>query len=178
MKDGKMEFYDEIFKLKNVLRRGWRLRGVEGRAESDAEHTCGMVLLGLEMMSKNDLKLNKLKVLKMIVYHELGEIDVGDITPVDNVSKAEKFEREYVAIKRISDTYNMPEILDLWLEFEEAQTPEAKFVKELDKYEAVKQARVYEEQGLVKPGLYEEFYRTSKDLMGNIEDFDEGADKH
>lgn len=167
-----MDFYEELFKLKRVIRRGWQLRDVQGRLESDAEHTCSMMLLALKIMAHNDLKLDQLKVLKMCAYHELGEIDVGDITPVDHISKAEKFEREYAAIERISNTYNMPEILDIWLEFEENETPEAKFVKSLDRYDAVKQAQFYEKYSLAEPGLYQEFHTTSEPAV----DYAEGLD--
>jgi len=86
--------FDEVFKMKNLLRRGWILREIPNRTESDAEHCYSMIMLALEIMTKNDLKLDQLKVLKMISYHELGEIDTGDFTPVDKIDKKEKYERE------------------------------------------------------------------------------------
>ena len=101
--------FDEVFKLKNLLRRGWVLRDIPNRTESDAEHCYSMIMLALEIFSKNDLKLDQLKVLKLIAYHELGEIDAGDTTPVDNVSKEEKHKQELEGVKRIAETYEMPE---------------------------------------------------------------------
>ena len=136
------KLFDEVFKLKNLLRRGWILREIPNRTESDAEHCYSMIMLALEMMSKNDLKLDQLKVLKMIAYHELGEIDAGDFTPVDQITKEEKYKKEYDCVKRISQEYEMPEILDIWLEFEECKTAEAKFVKRLDKFDAVLQSKM------------------------------------
>ena len=84
------KLYAEIFKLKNVIRNGWKIRDVQGRLESDAEHTFSMIMLSLEIIEKNKLDLDQLKVIKMIAYHELGEIDVGDITPFDNIPKQQK----------------------------------------------------------------------------------------
>ena len=88
-----MTFYEEIAKMKNILRKGWLIRNVAekcgGRVESDAEHTFSMILLALEIMSKRKLNLNQEKVLKMIAYHELCEIDYGDHTPMDNIPKQE-----------------------------------------------------------------------------------------
>lgn len=150
------KLFDEIFKMKNLLRRGWTLRNIPNRTESDAEHCFSMIVLALEIMAKNDLKLDQLKVVKMIAYHEIGEIDAGDFTPVDNITKKEKYEKEYACVKRISEQYEMPEILELWKEFEENVTPEAQFVKKLDKFDCVLQSKVYSEI-YDKPELFEEF---------------------
>lgn len=160
--------YAEVFKLKRIIRAGWKARSVQGRVESDAEHTFSMLILGLEIMSKNKLELNQLSVLKMIAYHELGEIGVGDFTPFDNITKKEKFDKEYACIKRLAETYNMPEIESYWLEFEEGKTPEAKFVRGLDRYDAVQQSKVYSELEN-RPGLHEEFYEHSRETA---EEFD------
>lgn len=157
-----MTFYEEIAKLKTFLRRGWLMRDVDKinggmRVESDGEHTYSMILLALEMMNKHDLKLDQLKVLKMIAYHELCEIDAGDITPFDNVTKEEKHRREHQCIKRLAKEYKMPEIETIWLEFEEENTPEAKFVKKIDHYDAVLQAKIYSKMK-GDNDLYDEFH--------------------
>lgn len=124
-------------------------------------------LLALELMHKNNLHIDELKVLKMVAFHELCEIDAGDVTPVDNVDKKMKYEK-LRAIERISSEYDMPEIKELWLEFEENQTPEAQFVKKLDKFDAVMQAKIYSEKGLAKPEVYDEFYQNSKKIVDEI----------
>jgi len=159
--------FDEVFKMKNLLRRGWILREIPNRTESDAEHCYSMIMLALEIMTKNDLKLDQLKVLKMISYHELGEIDTGDFTPVDKIDKKEKYEREFIGVKRISEQYEMPEILDLWLEFEECKTPEAQFVKKLDKFDCVLQSKVYSEI-YNRPELFEEFKTNGKEYYTDM----------
>lgn len=161
------KFFDEIFKMKNLLRRGWVLRNIPNRTESDAEHCYSMIMLALELMSKNDLKLDELKVLKMIAYHELGEIDAGDTTPVDNIPKSVKYAKELEGVTRISKEYDIPEILEVWKEFEENKTPEAQFVKKLDKFDCVLQSKIYSEK-YDKPDLFEEFKANNKDEYYDI----------
>ncbi len=167
-------FYREIYKLKNIIRKGWLIRDAKdndsGRFESDAEHTFSMCMLALEIMhNKKYRDLDQLKVLKMCLYHELCEIDAGDHTPYDKITKEEKYAMELNCIKRLSKECKMPEILDLWLEFEENKTPEAQFVKKLDKLDAVMQSKIYGEMQ-DNPNLFNEFYNYSSDL---ISDFDE-----
>lgn len=159
-------FYSEIYKLKTLKRKGWIVREVcdNNRIESDAEHTFSMIMLALEIIHKENLQLNTEKVLKMIAYHELCEIDYGDHTPLDNITKQEKFENEYACIKRLSQNYNLPEIEQLWLEFEQNQTPEAKFVKTIDKLDAVMQSKIYSEK-CNKPQLFEEFFNNGKHII-------------
>ncbi len=164
------EFYKEIAKMKQILRRGWLLRNVPGRVESDAEHTFSMLMLALEIMAKNDTKLDQLKVLKMIAYHELCEIDAGDMTPQDNVSQADKYYKELKGVERISSQYHIPELKAFWLEFEENKTKEAQFVKALDKYDAIMQAKIYADE-FKMPKLYEEFKNNGIEKFNFIETF-------
>ena len=147
-----MDFYDELVILKTIERSGWRRKKIDGRIESDAEHTFSMLLMAMKMMWKHELGLDQLKVLKMIAVHELGEIDVGDITPFDGISAEQKHAAERAAVQRIAEQYELPEAEKLWTEFEEAGTKEARFVKALDKYDAVKQAQNYERRGLAPAG--------------------------
>lgn len=139
----KKDFYIEIAKMKQILRKGWILSKVPGRIESDAEHVFSMTMLALEIMAKNDTKLDQLKVLKMIAYHELGEIDFGDTTPADHIMPEFKHKKEEECLVRLSKTYNIPEMLEIWEEFEQAKTPEAQFVHILDKSDPVMQVHEY-----------------------------------
>jgi len=61
----------------------------------------------------------------------------------------------------------MPEILDLWLEFEECKTPEAQFVKKLDKFDCVLQSKVYSEI-YNRPELFEEFKTNGKEYYTDM----------
>lgn len=168
-----MLLYEEIFKLKSLLRKGWIIREAcdkNGRYESDAEHCFSMAILALEIMHKENLNLDEAKVLKMILYHELCEIDVGDYTPFDNITKKEKYNQELIATTRIAQKCDMPEILELWLEFEENKTPEAQFVKKLDKLDAVMQSKIYSN---IKGdnSTFEQFYSHSEEKVKEFERF-------
>lgn len=163
-------FYSEIYKLKKLIRRGWFLRkACKERYESDAEHIFSTCMLALEVIQKKELHLDVEKVLKMILYHEIGEIEVGDLTPADHVSKEEKYVKEYFAVKNVSERANMPEILDLWLEFEDNRTKEAQFVKKMDRLDAVLQSKIYSDENQ-NDELFKEFYETSKYA---VEEFDD-----
>lgn len=167
-----MTFYEEIAKMKNILRKGWLIRSVAekcgGRVKSDAEHTFSMILLALEIMSKRKLNLNQEKVLKMIAYHELCEIDYGDHTPMDNIPKQEKYENERKCVKRLAEQYQMPEILYYWEEYEENKTPEAKFVKKIDKLDAILQSKIYAKTGDM-PELFETFKNNYAEIYNEFE---------
>ena len=169
-----MDFYNELYKMKNIVRRGWILKNMSdkesGRKESDAEHVFSMIMFAWKVMKEENLKLDHEKVFKLILCHELGEIDVGDITIDDGVSLEEKFKKELVAVERISKKYNMPEFKDFWLEFEENKTPEAKFVKAMDKLDALMQCKTYSEMNN-RPEVYAEFYNNAKDMIKGYEKY-------
>lgn len=145
--------------------------------ESDAEHTFSMIILALEIMSKEKLKLNQEKVLKLIAYHELCEIDYGDHTPFDNISKEEKFENELKCIKRISKECDMPEILDYWIEFEKGESTEAIFAKKIDRLDAVMQSRIYSDLKH-DDSLFEEFSSNSHGVYEEYKKYVESRDKN
>lgn len=167
-------FYSEIYKLKNILRKGWLLWGASdastGRVESDAEHTLSMALLAMEIMAKKKLDLDELKVYKMILIHELCEIDPGDHTPYDGITPSEKQRLEDECIKRIAEEHDMPEILELWTEFKEYSTPEAIFVKKLDKVDTVAQSKIYADQ-IKNEDLFNEFYINHKEKVSGFDEF-------
>lgn len=160
--------YEEIYKLKNILRKGWLMRGAKdaetGRVESDAEHTFSMAILAIEIMQKENLQLDELKVIKMVLFHELCEIDAGDHTPFEDLTKEQKFKMEKAGVERIARECEMPEILQIWLEFEKGETHEAKFVKAVDKLDAIMQSKIY--GGGEKSDLFNEFFNYSKNKIG------------
>lgn len=99
-----------------------------------------------------DDKIDKVKAMKMCIVHDLAESIVGDITPNCGVSDDEKFSREKQAMEMLKDMLNKSnivgdvadEILQLWMEYEECKTPEALFVKDLDRFDMILQADEYE----------------------------------
>lgn len=166
-----LEFYRKIYKLKTIVRRGWKTKNLQvPRLESVAEHITSTTLLAIAIIDKKKLKLNLGKVLKMIAIHELGEIYVGDITPFDNITKTEKYKKELAGIKTIAKILDDNSLIELWKEFEEKKTPEAIFVKKVDKYDSVLQAKIYSE--ITKDGnkLFNEF---KTNLFSIYSDLDE-----
>ena len=121
-------------------------------------------------MKKQNLKLNELKVYKMILVHELCEVDTGDFTPYDKITHEEKYSLERKCMIRIAKECDMPEIIELWEEFEANNSPEAKFVKKLDKLDAVMQSKIYANQSN-NESLFDEFYTYSKDKISEFDEF-------
>lgn len=168
------KLYEEIFKLKTLKRKGWVIRNITdketGRVESDAEHVFTMAMLAIEIMQREKLQLDELKVIKMVLYHELCEIDAGDHTPYDDITLEDKYAKELAGVERLAREYDMPEILSIWKEFEENKTPEAKFVKKIDKLEAIMQSQIYSKQ-IGDDKLFNEFFETSKEVIGDLKKY-------
>ena len=165
-------YYDEIIDLKTLVRTGWTICFGEhnGRLETDAEHTFSCLMLALKIINDEKLELNHEKVMKMILYHEIGEIDVGDIPVIDTARRINKHELEQNAVLRFAQNHKTPEIIDLWNEFEECETREAKFCKMIDKLDTVLQAKKYSEL-YNKPEVYAEFYENAKDFIVGYEKY-------
>ncbi len=127
-------------KLKCVLRHGWTSTG---RQESVAEHSWRISLLVMACSSSLDSKINLEKTLKMALIHDIAEAITGDIpyflAPEGSKKRAEKVQNEKIAINAIKEMFRDvlgPDWLNLWLEYEECKSYEAKVVKALDKIEA------------------------------------------
>ena len=140
--------YFQINHLKQLYRQGWLREGrdiPEKFCESVADHVFGMSLLGIFICELYFPKLDCLKVVKMCLTHELGEIINGDPrSPQDATGKKEKYLAERNAIiDLLKDFPYADDYLNLWEEFEEGTTPEAKLVKQLDKLEMAFQAKNY-----------------------------------
>lgn len=93
--------------------------------------------------------LNKEKCIKIALVHDLAECIVGDIAPSDNISKEDKAKLEAEAMNQLRSILGASPIADefvaLWSEYENATTPEAVLVKQIDKLEMVIQAFIYEQ---------------------------------
>ena len=153
------KFYEEIFKCKLINRKGWVERNAfksVGRCESDAEHMFSAALLALEIINKEKLPLNQEKVLKMLLLHDVCEIDAGDVTPNEHVDPKIKHNNEDKCMQRIATECDLSFVYEIWKEFEEGVTPEAKFARKIDKLDAVVQAKVYSKT-LNDTAVFEEF---------------------
>ena len=143
-------FYDFLFNLKNIKRRGWLLRGVdENKCESISSHIFSMTWLAMSYINFYP-ELNETKVIKMCLLHDLGESIIGDITPVDGISPEDKFLKEHKAIKDIFSIYPETEHgkdwIELWEEFEAKETAESIYVNDMDKLDLLMQAIRYNKE--------------------------------
>lgn len=131
-----LDFILKIRNIKETIRRGWALRGVE-KPESVADH-CFLTVVMAEFLTPKELDRNK--VIQMLIIHDLAEIEVGDLTPVESIY-SKKLEMEEKALKKLFD--GKQEHFLLWKEFEDQKTPESRFAKQIDKLEGVLQALEY-----------------------------------
>lgn len=129
----------QMLQLKDVERTGWVRAGVN-KPESVAAHSWGMATLALKLCPK---ELDLSRVLSMCLVHDLAEVIVGDLTPHDKIGGEEKHQLERQAMLEMA-----PEWVDLFDEYESASTPEAKFVKTMDKLDMGLQAIRYTEQDI------------------------------
>ena len=158
--------YFEIAQLKQLYRQGWLRRGIpRERCESVAEHTFGTAMLAWWLAQAYFPDLDSVRVLRLALLHDLGEVYAGDLIPEEGVPPAEKHARELQSVQKIFA--KLPEgklYLQLWLEFEGGSTPEARFVHQVDRLEMALQASLYEYQGY--RGLQEFFDTAGADLQG------------
>ncbi len=152
-----VEIFFEFAQLKNLYRQGWLKRGVKERdCESVAEHSFSMALLAYAIAEEYRPDLDSAKVMKLGLFHDLGEIYAGDITPVDGVSEEEKARRELEGVRRVfSKLKNGEKYVNIWIEYERGESPEAKFAKQADKLETALQAGLYKKMGCER---MEEFF--------------------
>ncbi|MFX0053454.1 MAG: HD domain-containing protein [Promethearchaeota archaeon] len=129
-----MRFIVEIDKLKHVVRQSALTDGT--RQENDSEHSwhiAAMAVLLSEYSNTPDLDL--LKVVKMLLIHDLVEIDAGDTFLYDVMGNSTKARREQAAAARIFGLLpddQAKEMLLLWEEYEARESPEAKFAFAMD----------------------------------------------
>lgn len=126
-------------KLKFELRHSWLSNG---RQESVAEHSWRMSLMAVLIEPLLDKKINLARLLKMIIIHDLVEAEAGDVSVLDQIRNPEirkvKQQNEEKAIENIRamlSKSNGQEIYDLFYEFEEKNTFEAKVANAIDKLE-------------------------------------------
>ena len=129
-----MAFILEIDKLKRVNRQTLIVDGT--RPENSAEHSWHIALMALLMVEHIDQgsDIDLLKVVKMLLVHDIIEIDAGDVFAYDEDEERE--EREKKAGRRIFGLLpkdQAEELYQLWREFEERQTPEAHYAASLDR---------------------------------------------
>lgn len=135
-----ISFIKEIDKLKYIQRKTKLFNS--DRPENDAEHSWHLAMMTLVLAAHSDRPIDILKVLKMVLIHDIVEIDAGDIFIYDSEKNHTNTEEELIAAKRIFGllpTEQAAEFIAVWEEFEEGMTDEAKFAKAMDRFEPLLQ---------------------------------------
>lgn len=128
-----LEFLTEIDKIKSIYRKSKTYTGE--KYENDAEHSWHICMMALVLAPYSNEPIDVFKVIKMLLIHDIVEIDVGD-TFLYAQNRDEVFEKEKKAAERIFGLLperQRDEFLNLWLEFETKQTAEAKFAGSIDR---------------------------------------------
>lgn len=129
-----MEFMLEIDKLKNIYRQTYVLG--EDRRENDSEHSWHIAVLAFMLAEYANRPIDVLKVIKMVLLHDIVEIDAGDTYCYDAEGYKTKADREEKAARRIFGILpkdQSEEFYGLWREFENGETDEARFAAVLDR---------------------------------------------
>ena len=161
------DFFQKVLELKNVPRQGWKEKLGINNPESVAEHSYSTSVMSMII---SDLEgLNSEKIIKMALLHDLAESIIGDITP-DQITKNEKINKENHAMKQILK--NLPNKItesyfEIWNEYQENSSQEAKLIHDIDKLEMAFQAKFYQNNGISKEKL-QTFFNTAKKKIYHV----------
>lgn len=161
-------FLQIISELKTQRRTGWLDFNISD-CESISDHMYRMGVISTLLPStvtnilssgQEIVTLDKARCVQIAIVHDMAEALVGDITPRDPVPKLEKHRRELLTMVYLTETLIRPyneqaatEIMELWLDYEELRTIEARYVKDIDKFEMILQAFEYEKKTAKKVNL-------------------------
>ena len=135
-----IEFIKEIDKLKYIFRKTKLINS--DRPENDAEHSWHLAVMAIVLAEHSNEPVDLAKVMKMVLIHDIVEIDSGDVFAYDTVKSHDNFDEELKAAKRIFGILpneQAEEFINIWIEFEEMKTPESKFARALDRLEPLLQ---------------------------------------
>ena len=154
-------FILEIDRLKSILRRSYLADGT--RRENSAEHSWHLAMMALVLAEHANTPVDPLRVVKMLLVHDIVEIDADDTYCYDEAGARDKTEREQRAANRLFGLLpadQEQELRALWDEFEGRQTEEAKFAAALDRLMPLlhnyhTQGRSWQENGIVRRQVLE-----------------------
>lgn len=135
-----ISFIKEIDKLKYIQRKTKLFNS--DRHENDAEHSWHLAMMTIVLAEHSDQPIDVLKVIKMVLIHDIVEIDAGDTFIYDTTKNHTNTDEELLAAQRIFGLLpeeQAKEFIAIWQEFEDGQTNEAKFAKTMDRLEPLLQ---------------------------------------
>lgn len=141
-------FLREVDRLKSVLRM--TTVGDRSRRENSAEHSWHIALMALTLADQAPAGVQVDRVIRMLLVHDLVEIDAGDTFAFDAAANHHKAERERAAADRL---FGMvadgpgPALRALWEEFEAGTTPDARMANALDRFAALLQNTAVDDGG-------------------------------
>ena len=164
-----LNFIKEIDKIKYIQRKTKLFNS--NRPENDAEHSWHLAMMTIVLAEHADYPIDILKVIKMVLIHDIVEIDAGDTFIYDTQKNHTNTDNELLAAKRIFGLLprqQADELIAIWEEFEMGVTNEAKFAKSMDRVEPLLQnvsnnggtwkefdvdySKVYEKKKAIKNG--------------------------
>lgn len=162
-------FIKEIDKVKYIQRRTKLFNS--DRNENDAEHSWHLALMAIVLNQHANENIDLLKVVKMVLIHDIVEIDAGDTFIYDTQKSHSNTDAERLAANRIFGLLpadQAAEFISIWEEFEAGETAEAKYARSMDRLEPllqntsnnggtwaeydVKYQSVYEKKKIIKEG--------------------------
>ncbi|REA61974.1 phosphohydrolase [Dyadobacter luteus] len=135
-----IEFIKEIDKLKYIQRKTKLFNS--DRNENDAEHSWHLAVMAIILSQHANAEVDVLKVVKMVLIHDIVEIDAGDTFIYDAIKNHTNTDEERLAAERIFGMLprqQADELIAIWEEFEAGETNEAKFAKSMDRLEPLLQ---------------------------------------
>ena len=134
-----IRFILEADKLKQVIR--WTLLTDGSRRENAAEHSWQLTIMAMVLMEHHcPRELNLLRVLQMLLIHDLVEIDAGDVHFCDTAQRRKQIDKEAKAADRLFNLLPHDQariLLRLWHEFENQESEEAIFAHILDRFQPI-----------------------------------------
>jgi len=151
----RMQFLVEIEKLKLIYRQNVVVDG--SRAENSAEHSWHIALMAILLLPHSDhAGIDLLRVVKMLLIHDIVEIDVGDTFLYDQEANKTKAGKEMKSAERIFGLLPAAqgdEFRELWSEFERRDTPDARYAAALDGMQPLVNHYASKGLGITKHGL-------------------------
>lgn len=149
-------------KILNKLKSTYRLNSVVDRKESSAEHSWSSLLLADLLITQLNIKLDRLKIYEMLMYHDIIEIKIGDSPLAPGMS--DRIEDKYFQKEAMQLSKKLPgslknKYVDLFKEFSEQKTIESKFAKLVDELDAIIQELDYKNDW---DGWTKEFFKKHK----------------
>ncbi|MDI9502064.1 MAG: HD domain-containing protein [Tissierellia bacterium] len=133
-----LHFSRRLDEMKTVLRRTRVI--ATGQFEDDAQHSWHISAMAVLLADYANEPVNLEKTIKMLLFHDVVELEAGDTFCYDVNANKDKQEREAIAARNIYG--RLPnalgeELLSLWEEFERGDTPEARFAAALDRAQPI-----------------------------------------